>query len=73
MAKVNNEALDELKNIRAGLDDMYNKLNITLYTKNVGAKVSYSETNPFDSVQENFEYISTKIRELQDSEIIGDE
>jgi len=72
MAKVNNEALDELKNIRAGLDDMYNKLNITLYTKNVGAKVSYSETNPFDSVQENFEYISTKIRELQDSEIIGD-
>ena len=60
MAKVNNEALDELKNIRAGLDDMYNKLNITLYTKNVGAKVSYSETNPFDSVQENFEYISTK-------------
>ena len=73
MAKVNNEALDELKNIRAGLDDMYNKLNITLYTKNVGAKVSYSETNPFDSVQENFEYISTKIRELQNSEIIGDE
>ncbi len=72
MAKVNNEALDELKNIRAGLDDMYNKLNITLYTKNVGAKVSYSETNPFDSVQENFEYISTKIRELQNSEIIGD-
>ena len=72
MAKVNNEALDELKNIRAGLDDMYNKLNITLYTKNVGAKVSYSETNPFDSVQDNFEYISTKIRELQDSEIIGD-
>ena len=72
MTKVNNEALDEFKKIRAALDDMYNKLNVTFYTKNVGAKVSYSETNPFDSVQENFEYISTKIRELQDSEIIGD-
>jgi|TARA_R110000824_G_scaffold76691_1_gene194265 hypothetical protein len=70
--KINNEVLDELKKIRAGIDDMYNKLNITLYTKNVGVKVSYSETNPFDSVQENFEYITTKIRELQDSEIIGD-
>jgi len=70
--RISNEVNVELKNIRAGLDDMYNKLNITLYTKNVGAKVSYSETNPFDSVQENFEYISTKIRELQDSEIIGD-
>ena len=70
--KINNEVHEELKKIRAALDDMYNKLNITLYTKNVGAKVSYSETNPFDSVQENFEYISTKIRELQDSEIIGD-
>jgi len=71
--RISNEVNVELKNIRAGLDDMYNKLNITLYTKNVGAKVSYSETNPFDSVQENFEYISTKIRELQNSEIIGDE
>ena len=70
--KISNEANVKTKNIRAALDDMYNKLNVTLYTKNVGAKVSYSEVKPFDSVQENFEYISTKIRELQDSEIIGD-
>ena len=70
--KINNEVLDELKKIRGAIGDMYNKLNITLYTKNVGVKVSYSEVTPFDTVQENFEYIATKIRELQDSEIIGD-
>ena len=70
--KINNEVHEELIKIRGAIGDMYNKLNITLYTKNVGVKVSYSETNPFDSVQENFEYITTKIRELQDSEIIGD-
>ena len=54
------------------LDNMYDKLDVTLYKKNVAAKVSYSETNPFSLVQENFEYISKIIRDLQNSEIIGD-
>ena len=71
--KVDNEVLNELKKIRGAIDDMSDKLNVILYKKNVAAKVSYSEVNPFDSVSENFEYISKIIRELQDSEVIGDE
>jgi hypothetical protein len=60
--------LIELRKVRAALDDMYDKLNKPLYNKNVAAKVSYSEVNPFDLVQENFEYISTIIRNLEDGE-----
>ena len=70
--KISNEAVTELKKIRAALDDMYDKLNVSLYKKNLGAKVSYSEVKPFDSVSENFEYISKIVRDLQDSEKIGD-
>ena len=65
MAKISNEAAVELRKIRAALDDMYDKLNTNLYKKNVAAKVSYSEVNPFDLVSENFNYISTIIRDLQ--------
>ena len=70
--KISNDASVELKKLRAALDDMYDKLNVSLYKKNLGAKVSYSEVKPFDSVSENFEYISTIIRDLQDSEIVED-
>ena len=67
MAKISNEVAEELKRIRSAIDDMYDKLNITLYKKNTAAKVSYSEINPFDSVSENFGFISKIIRELQES------
>ena len=70
--KISNEAVAELKKIRAALDDMYDKLNASLYKKNLGAKVSYSEVKPFDSVSENFEYISKIVRDLQDSERVED-
>jgi len=39
-----------------------------LYNKVVAAKVSYKEVKPFDSVQENFEYISQIIRDLEAGE-----
>ena len=67
MAKISNEVAEELKRIRSAIDDMYDKLNITLYKKNTAAMVSYSEINPFDSVSENFGFISKIIRELQES------
>ena len=70
--KISSEVSVEIRKIRAAMDDMYDKLNVTLYKKNVATKVSYSEVNPFDSVKDNFEYISKKIRDLQESEIIGD-
>ena len=66
--KISNEAVVEIRKIRAALDDMYDKLNTSLYKKNVAAKVSYSEVNPFELVSENFNYISTIIRDLQDGE-----
>ena len=70
--KISNEVSVELRKIKAALDDMYDKLNVSLYKKNLGAKVSYSEVKPFDSVSENFQYISEIIRDLQDSEKVGD-
>ena len=70
--KISNEVVVELKKIRAALDNMYDKLGTSLYKKNLGAKVSYSEVNPFDMVSENFEYISKIVRDLQDSEVLAD-
>jgi len=70
--KVDNQVLEELQKIRNALNNMYDVLNVSLYKKNTAAKVTYSEVNPFNSVADNFEYISTKIREIQDSEIVGD-
>ena len=66
--KISNDVAVELKKVRDALNDMYDKLNVSLYKKNLGAKVSYSEVNPFDLVSENFNYISTIIRDLQDGE-----
>ena len=71
--KISNEVNTKIKNIRAALDDAYDKLDVTFYKKNIGAKVTYSEVKPFDLVSENFEYITNIIRELQGSEIVGDE
>ena len=70
--KISNEVTIELRKVKAALDDMYDKLNVSLYKKNLGAKVSYSEVKPFDSVSENFEYISKIVRDLQDSERVED-
>tara|TARA_R100001163_G_C5037022_1_gene175976 strand:+ start:816 stop:1031 length:216 start_codon:yes stop_codon:yes gene_type:complete len=70
--KISNNASVELRKIKAALDDMYDKLNKTLYKKNIAAKVSYSEVNPFDTVSENFGYISKIVRDLQDSDIVED-
>ena len=70
--KISNEVTIELRKVKAALDDMYDKLNVSLYKKNLGAKVSYSEVKPFDSVSENFQYISEINRDLQDSEKVGD-
>ena len=71
--KIDNQVHEELTKARRAIDNMYDLLNNTLYRKNTGAKITYTEVNPFDLVSDNFEYISTKIREIQDSEIIGDE
>ena len=68
--KVSRNALSEIKLIRNAVNNAYDKLNITLYEKVTEEK--YKEVNPFNSVQENIEYIIEKVRSLEDSEIIGD-
>ena len=66
--KISNEAAVELKKIRAALDNMYDRLNAPLYKKNLGAKVSYIEVTPFESVSENFEYIGVEqILEIEEA------
>ena len=71
--KVDNEVLNELQKIRNAIDNMYDKLNVTLHQKHIATKTTYSEVKPFDLVQDNFEFVSQIIRELQDSEIVGEE
>ena len=70
--KISNDAVDELKKIRNALDDMYDKLNTTLFEKKVAVKTTYKEVNPFDGVSENFSYIADKLKQLESSEIVGD-
>ena len=70
--KISNDAVDELKKIRDALDNMYDKLNTTLFEKKVAVKTTYKEVNPFDGVSENFSYIADKLKQLESSEIIGD-
>ena len=65
--KIDNEALVELRKIRAAMDDAYNKLSKPLYEKNIATKVSYKETIPFNLIQENFEFIVEKIKTLEES------
>ena len=70
--KISNEVVEELKKIRDALDDMYDVLNITLFKKKFGIKVTYEEVNPSKSVTENFSYIADKLKQLESSEIVGD-
>jgi len=70
--KISNDASVQIRNIKAAIDDAYVKLDVKLYKKNDAVRVSYSEVNPFDTVSENFEYISKIIRDLQESERVSD-
>ena len=70
--KISNEVVEELKKIRDALDNMYDVLNITLFEKKFGVKVTYKEVNPSKSISENFSYIADKLKQLESSEIVGD-
>ena len=68
--KISNDVIDELKKIRNALDNMYDKLNTTLFEKEVAAKTTYKEVNPYDDVSENFSYIADKLKHIESSEIV---
>ena len=71
--KITNDVLAELRKIRAAIDDAYDKLNVTLYEKNNAVKVKYNEVNPVDKVTENFGYIATHLKLIENSQIVGEE
>ena len=70
--KISNDVVEELRNIRNALDDMYDKLDTTLFEKKVAVKTTYKKVNPYDGVSSNFSYIADKLKEIESSEIVGD-
>ena len=70
--KISNDVVEELKKIRDALNNMYDKLNTTLFEKKVAVKTTYKEINPYDDVSENFSYIADKLKQLESSEIVED-
>ena len=64
-----NEQLDEhLEDIRNAVNDLYTKLKVDLYEKQLGAKVKYNKVNPTKLVEGNLEYIVRKLNQLRDGE-----
>ena len=63
-----NEQLDELQNIRNAVNDLYTKLKVDLYEKQLGVKVKYNKVNPTKLVESNLEYIVGKLNQLRDGE-----
>ena len=62
-----NEQLEELQNIRNAVDNLYSKLDVTLYEKQDAVKVSYKEIKPSSLITENLEYIVQKLNLLQEA------
>ena len=55
MSKISREGYEQIKVIKNALDSMYDKLNRTVFIKN---GKTYSATNQFESVQQEFEAIT---------------
>ena len=70
--KISNDVVDELKKIRNAVDDMYDKVDVTLFEKKDAAKTTYKEVNLFDRVSDNFKYIVDKLKVIESSEIAED-
>ena len=62
-----NEQLNELQNIRNAVDDLYTKLKVELYEKQIGVKVKYNKVSPHKLVEGNLEYIVQKLNLLQEA------
>ena len=62
-----NEQLDELQNIRNAVNDLYTKLKVDLYEKQLGVKVKYNKISPHKLVEGNLEYIVEKLNLLQEA------
>ena len=62
-----NKQLNDLQNIRNAVDDLYTKLKVELYEKQIGVKVKYNKVSPHKLVEGNLEYIVQKLNLLQEA------
>jgi len=71
--KITEDVAAELRNIRNALNDMYNKLNVTLFEKDLAVKTTYREVKPCNSVSDNFSYIANRLTEIEGGTVEGEE
>ena len=65
---MNEQQLQHLEDIRNAVNDLYTKLKVDLYEKQLGAKVKYNKVNPTKLVEGNLEYVVGKLNQLRDGE-----
>ena len=65
---MNEQQLETIEHIRNAVNDLYTKLKVDLYEKQLGAKVKYNKVNPTELVGGNLEYIVGKLNQLRDGE-----
>ena len=65
---MNEQQLQHLEDIRNAVNDLYTKLKVDLYEKQLGATVKYNKVNPTKLVEGNLEYIVGKLNQLRDGE-----
>jgi len=65
---MNEQQIQHLEDIRNAVNDLYTKLKVDLYEKQLGAKVKYNKVSPTTLVGGNLEYIVGKLNQLRDGE-----
>ena len=64
---MNEQQLQHLEDIRNAVNDLYTKLKVDLYEKQLGAKVKYNKISPHKLVESNLGYIVQKLNLLQEA------
>ena len=59
--------LRKIEQIRNAVNDLYTKLKVDLYEKQLGVKVKYNKISPHKLVEGNLEYIVQKLNLLQEA------
>ena len=65
---MNEQQLQQIEDVRNAVNDLYVKLRVDLYEKQLGVKVKYNKVNPTKLVESNLEYIVGKLNQLRDGE-----
>ena len=65
---MNEQQIQQIEDIRNAVNDLYTKLKVDLYEKQLGVKVKYNKVNPTSLVEGNLEYIVNKLNQLRDGD-----